>query len=93
MKLVFAIYFHIPCLLRSRQAPTLKGSSALLGGNIGWGVPLGNEPACSRRRAGVAGLLHICAICDIQSTLHELKENKFILYICQSNFTKPNNYF
>jgi len=56
MKLVFAIYFHIP--------PTPKGESSPLTGNIGWGVPLGNEPACPQSRAGVVGHLRICAICD-----------------------------
>ncbi len=43
MKLVLAFYLHIPCLLRSRQAPTPKGEISPLKGNIGWGVPLGNE--------------------------------------------------
>ena len=35
MKLVLAFYLHIP--------PTPKGEISPLMGNIGWGVPLGNE--------------------------------------------------
>jgi len=35
MKLVLAFYLHIP--------PTPKGEISPLMGNIGWGVPVGNE--------------------------------------------------
>jgi len=42
--------------------PTHDGEIYCLKGGNGWGVPLGNEPACSQR-AGVARLLYICAIC------------------------------
>jgi len=38
--------------------------SCLKGCN-GWGVPLGNEPACPQSRAGVVKHLNICAICYI----------------------------
>jgi len=44
-------YINLPCLLRSRQAPTPgrfgpdrpEGEICCLKGGIGWGVPLGNE--------------------------------------------------
>ncbi|MEY3422836.1 MAG: hypothetical protein RIR48_3165 [Bacteroidota bacterium] len=44
MKLVLAIYLHIPLHENSRQVgPTPKGEISPLMENIGWGVPLGNE--------------------------------------------------
>jgi hypothetical protein len=69
MKLFFAIYFHIPCLLRSRQAPTPKGEFSPLRGKYWVGRPFRERARLLPKRAGVAELLHICAICDTHQTM------------------------
>jgi len=61
MKLVFTIYFHIPCLLRSRQAPTLRGVQPSYG-KYWLGRPLRERARLLPKRTGVAGHLRICTI-------------------------------